>query len=161
MGKCSICFFETDVREKFAGHMSAHVRRGEAEKRMPPLSPFGTCTICNRHFRNLKLHIRSHDPEKQKHFEELKSWGAIKSFIVRERGHRCERCGIAEWMGEKVPITLDHIDGNPDLHSKENLRLICPNCHAQTPTFGGKNKGKFPDSHRKQVMKRYTRMKTP
>jgi len=34
---------------------------------------------------------------------------------------------------------------------------VCSNCHAQTPTFGGANKGKHPDSNRRKIMKRYIR----
>ena len=40
---------------------------------------------------------------------------------------------------------MDHRDGNPDNNTEENLRLICPNCHALTPTHCGRNKGKAPD----------------
>lgn len=44
-------------------------------------------------------------------------------------------------MGQPIPIELDHIDGNPENNELDNLRLICPNCHAQTPTYKGANKG--------------------
>ena len=40
-----------------------------------------------------------------------------------------------------VPIQLDHIDGNSDNNSLDNLKLLCPNCHSLTPTFGALNKG--------------------
>lgn len=61
--------------------------------------------------------------------------------LLRERGRRCEVCGLAEWRGQPIPIQMDHIDGNSDNNSPENLRLLCPNCHAQTPTFTRRNKG--------------------
>jgi 5-methylcytosine-specific restriction endonuclease McrA len=54
--------------------------------------------------------------------------------------HRCEICGTTEWMNKPVPLQLDHIDGNPHNHVWSNLRLICPNCHAQTETYCGRNK---------------------
>ena len=52
--------------------------------------------------------------------------------------HECEICKIKEWMGKPCPIELDHIDGNNSNHKLENFRIICPNCHAQTPTHSCK-----------------------
>ena len=52
----------------------------------------------------------------------------------------CELCGIGNsWNGKKLSMQLDHIDGNPRNHSLQNLRILCPNCHSQTETFGSKN----------------------
>lgn len=50
----------------------------------------------------------------------------------------CSCCGISSWNGEKLALHLDHIDGNRTNHSLENLRMLCPNCHSQTSTFGNK-----------------------
>jgi predicted RNA-binding Zn-ribbon protein involved in translation (DUF1610 family) len=51
----------------------------------------------------------------------------------------CAICGISEWMGIKVPLQLDHQDGNRLNCTRSNLRFLCPNCHALTPTFTGRN----------------------
>jgi hypothetical protein len=59
---------------------------------------------------------------------------------IRER--KCEVCGITEWMGRPAPLELDHIDGDPTNNELSNLRLICPNCHAQTEYYKGKNMGR-------------------
>jgi Zn finger protein HypA/HybF involved in hydrogenase expression len=52
--------------------------------------------------------------------------------------HKCEICGIVEWMGSPAPLELDHIDGNHFNNEMENLRILCPNCHSQTDTNSGK-----------------------
>lgn len=52
----------------------------------------------------------------------------------------CEVCEITEWNGQPITIELDHIDGNRNNHSLENLKMLCPNCHSQTPTFRGKKR---------------------
>jgi hypothetical protein len=53
---------------------------------------------------------------------------------------RCSGCKLDSWMDRPIPLELDHIDGNHKNNALENLRLLCPNCHALTPTFRGKNK---------------------
>jgi hypothetical protein len=53
-----------------------------------------------------------------------------------------EGCGLTEWKGKPISLQLDHINGENFDHRIENLRLLCPNCHSQTDTFGGKNKRK-------------------
>jgi Zn finger protein HypA/HybF involved in hydrogenase expression len=54
--------------------------------------------------------------------------------------YKCLHCEINEWQGEKIPLELDHINGNNTDNRIENLRLLCPNCHSLTSTFRGKNK---------------------
>lgn len=51
----------------------------------------------------------------------------------------CVICNNTEWNGKPIPLQLDHIDGNSSNNNLSNLRLLCPNCHAQTDTYCGKN----------------------
>lgn len=55
----------------------------------------------------------------------------------------CECCGITKWQEKEAPLELDHINGNRFDNRIDNLRILCANCHAQTPTNSGKNSGKY------------------
>jgi hypothetical protein len=54
--------------------------------------------------------------------------------------NRCERCGITDWLGEPLAIALHHVNGDGTDNRLENLAMLCPNCHAQTPNFSGRNR---------------------
>jgi len=74
--------------------------------------------------------------------------GGYKSHYVRlhildEQHACCDLCGIADlWNNLPLVLVLDHIDGDASNNSRENLRMICPNCDSQLPTFKSKNRGK-------------------
>ena len=54
----------------------------------------------------------------------------------------CAACRIDRWRGQPLVLHLDHVNGRRDDHRLENLRLLCPNCHSQTSTYAGRNKGR-------------------
>lgn len=49
--------------------------------------------------------------------------------------YECRECGISKWMGNPITLQMDHIDGDRENNTLDNLRLLCPNCHAQTETW--------------------------
>ena len=53
--------------------------------------------------------------------------------------YKCECCGNSEWMGKPIPLEVHHKDGNRDNNTLENFELLCPNCHAFTDSYRGKN----------------------
>jgi 5-methylcytosine-specific restriction endonuclease McrA len=65
---------------------------------------------------------------------------STKRLILKIRGHQCEICSRKDWDGGKIPLVLDHIDGNSDNWKMDNLRLVCGNCNMLLPTFTSKNK---------------------
>ncbi len=79
-------------------------------------------------------------------------------FLLEKHGERCSRCG---WNKKntntgKVPLEVDHIDGIADNNSEDNLRLLCPNCHALTPNFRNLNKGKGREWRNRYLKERKT-----
>jgi hypothetical protein len=65
----------------------------------------------------------------------------IRSRLMKDDNfiNQCEICKNIEWNGKKIPLVLDHINGDKLNQKRENLRFICPNCDALTDTYKGKN----------------------
>lgn len=72
--------------------------------------------------------------------EHMVTWW-LKKRLIREgyKNNKCEECGISEWNGKSITMELDHVDGNNGNNTLNNLKILCPNCHSQTPTFRGRN----------------------
>lgn len=74
----------------------------------------------------------------------------LKKYLIMKNGYECEICKNNIWNSVKIPLVLDHINGNPYDNFPINLRLICPNCDALTDTYKGKNKGNGRHERRKR-----------
>ena len=68
----------------------------------------------------------------------------VRRYLEEKLGVCCSKCGWAELNTTtgRVPINVEHIDGNPYNTVEGNLTFLCPNCHSLTPTYGNLNKGK-------------------
>jgi DNA-binding CsgD family transcriptional regulator/5-methylcytosine-specific restriction endonuclease McrA len=64
---------------------------------------------------------------------------------------RCGRCGLTDWRGEPIGLELHHKNGDGKDNRLSNLEILCPNCHAQTDTWGGRNSKRKPGRHLKLV----------
>lgn len=53
--------------------------------------------------------------------------------------YKCYSCGLEKWLNNPIPLELHHIDGNNANNNLNNLQLLCPNCHALTTNYRGKN----------------------
>ncbi|MBA3391936.1 MAG: HNH endonuclease [Deltaproteobacteria bacterium] len=73
----------------------------------------------------------------------------LKKRLFREglKTSACELCGWAERRGHDgvIPVELDHVNGDRNDNRIENLRILCPNCHALQPTHRGLNKRSYRD----------------
>lgn len=65
----------------------------------------------------------------------------VKKYLFKEQDGKCNHCKNEFWMGKPINLELEHIDGNSENNKRENLELICPNCHSYTPTYKALNKG--------------------
>ena len=72
-------------------------------------------------------------------FEEL-SIHTKRRVLIKESSNTCSSCKNTTWLGQPIVLEMDHIDGNKQNNSKENLRILCPNCHSLTNTWKGRNK---------------------
>lgn len=59
--------------------------------------------------------------------------------LIQERGNKCECCGNEQWLGVPIKLEVHHKNGNKCDCTRDNLQLLCPNCHAYTDNFGIKN----------------------
>lgn len=76
----------------------------------------------------------------------------VRRFLIDKYGEQCSLCGwcdVNTYTG-KIPLEVDHIDGDWTNNAPDNLRLLCPNCHALTPTYKARNKGKGRNWRRNQ-----------
>lgn len=67
----------------------------------------------------------------------------LRKRILKEqiKEYKCERCGNSLWLNQKIPLELHHINGDRHDNRIENLQLLCPNCHALTDNYRGRNIG--------------------
>jgi hypothetical protein len=118
-------------------------------------SPKNICLNCGKEISNNKKYCDTKCMSEYKHKNNYKHFKEhpeefnranysprmFKKDILEEQNGVCAICGCTtEWNGKPLTFVLDHIDGHASNNSRENLRLICPNCDSQTDTFKSKNK---------------------
>ena len=79
---------------------------------------------------------------REKEIDRYATRKAFKRRLARDGllGQCCTECGIASWRGQPLVLELHHLNGKKDDHRKENVVLLCPNCHSQTATYRVKNR---------------------
>lgn len=80
-------------------------------------------------------------------FSETDHWGnipdRIRNYLFKINENKCARCGWGEMnpYTKRIPLEVEHIDGNHKNNRPENLTLLCPNCHSLTKSYRGANRG--------------------
>jgi 5-methylcytosine-specific restriction endonuclease McrA len=154
MYKCNLCEKEFQSYRGLNGHKSSHREKRYSVDRHTKLYPSLICSYCGiekkydpkstmgkycsnkcsglGRWRNMKAKIE------QGYVADTKT---VRRYLIEKRGCQCSKCGIGNiWDNELLVLQVDHIDGNSDNTFIDNLRLLCPNCHSQTPTWCSRNK---------------------
>lgn len=67
-----------------------------------------------------------------------KSWRLRRALLESGVKYQCARCGCGDlWCGASIVLQVDHLDGDHQNCTIENLRFLCPNCHSQTSGWSG------------------------
>jgi len=136
------------VSKKLSGRRGRKQTRESIEKRTQTiLSRYGTTntfTLGGELYRveQMRKSVKKRTSDHHQRVNNL-PFEALSTYQKHTRIRRigcCTICGISNWQDRKAPLQIDHIDGNNNNNNQDNLRLLCANCHAQTPTFAGRNK---------------------
>lgn len=110
------------------------------------------CKNCNKEFKAIRDNMqfcsqkcsqeyRFKEKDKEYYAGKISRQKTLKLHFLRHNENKCSICGLTSWQNKPIVLILDHIDGNPENNLPENLRLVCPNCDSQLPTYKAKNTG--------------------
>jgi hypothetical protein len=93
-----------------------------------------SCSVCKKQHTSI-MALAAHKKHCSRPFEKL-GRDYRRHCLIEEANHSCTQCGFNETREDgKTILEIDHIDGDHMNNTKENLRVLCPNCHALTPNF--------------------------
>lgn len=143
MNKCKECKEETK-NPKFCSRSCSATYNNKGKVRNG--KPAGNCKSCNKKLEKSTAKYCSRECQQDFWLDKRIESGnyshrTAKRFLIKKHGLKCFSCKKSEWMQNPIPIELDHVDGNHQNNNIDNLRLLCPNCHALTSTYKNRNKG--------------------
>lgn len=102
------------------------------------------CFLCSLTYLLLMVDIKNNLEKILSGEIKLQYCASIRKHILLNNifDYKCNKCGIHEWMGQKITLEIEHKDGDNWNNKKENLEFLCPNCHSLTSTFRKKKNKK-------------------
>lgn len=156
MNKCLECGNETN-NQKFCG-MSCAAKFNN--KKFPRRKKEGMCKVCGCSISTSRKYCKAcyvcftptglfaKQAEQNGRFYPTIGGGnpgskAVRRYCIEKYGNKCSICGLdaISWNGQPLVLIVDHIDGHSNNWALNNIRLVCPNCDTQLPTFKARNKG--------------------
>lgn len=114
------------------------------------------CINCNKEIKRKNKYCSNNCQKEYEYKEYIRKWKNnevngmrgeyqislhIKTYLFKKFNNKCARCGWGEkniYTG-KIPLEVEHIDGDYMNNAENNLTLLCPNCHSLTSTYKGAN----------------------
>jgi hypothetical protein len=151
--ECNIEFEDYTGRNRIFCSQSCNAKFNNREKgfEIREKEKESECVSCGEKINNRKYCNREcqRDYERKKIFEKIDTGDTslyernYKKYLINKYGEKCMDCGWCEKNRKtgNIPIQLEHIDGHSENNRLDNLKLLCPNCHSLTSTYGALNKG--------------------
>ena len=116
----------------------------------------GYCKLCGREKYKIEYLKRWKERKETGHDSFYKITDIVRTYLLEKCGSECSECGWDKInpKSKKCPLHIDHIDGDHKNSHESNLRVLCPNCHALTETYGPLNNGRGRE-HKKEYNRRY------
>lgn len=150
--KCKQCASEIELHKTFC-NSSCAAKYNNVHRTRKKKVHYGNCDNCQKEltrsgkkFCNNKCQV---EHQKKKIFLAIESGDLsinverYKDYLIHKNGAKCMECGwnkVNQYTG-KIPVQLEHVDGDSTNNTLSNLKLLCPNCHTLTPTWGNANRG--------------------
>ena len=151
--KCINCTKETNNPSFCSRSCSASYNNAKYPKRLPVVRKCNRCEkrcksnrskYCSYECRNISYRENKDKLIAQNGFGDGHYHNnTIRKYLIKHYGNTCMICGQSgdNWNGSLITLIVDHIDGKSNNNKLDNLRIVCPNCDCQLPTYKAKNKG--------------------